>query len=205
MCALSRGGDPPLGPARTRGHPASVLALAVVTSEPELTVRPRAPEDELEVQRFLAERWAADFVIARDEVHHPAALPGFVAVLGARLVGLATYTVREGACELVTLDSALERAGVGTRLLDAVTGAARAAGCARVWLVTTNDNLDALRFYQKRGFRLVAVHRGAVDRARARKPAIPALGDHGIPVHDEIELELALAPTRAGRGELELG
>jgi hypothetical protein len=70
---------------------------------------------------------------------------------------------------------------------------ARDAGCTRLWLITTNDNVDALRFYQRRGFRLAALHAGAVDRSRTRlKPEIPEIGDHGIPLRDEIELELDL-------------
>jgi hypothetical protein len=57
-------------------------------------------------------------------------------------------------------------------------------------VITTNDNLDALRFYQRRGFRLAALHRGAVDDSRARlKPQIPPIGDHGIKLRDELELE----------------
>jgi hypothetical protein len=67
---------------------------------------------------------------------------------------------------------------------------ARRQGCARLWVITTNDNVDALRFYQRRGFCLVRVHRGAVDRSRAGlKPEIPAVGAYGIPLRDEIELE----------------
>ena len=67
---------------------------------------------------------------------------------------------------------------------------ARERGCARLWVITTNDITDALRFYQRRGFCLVAMHRGAVDRSRARlKPEIPAVGAYGIPLRDEIELE----------------
>ena len=61
-----------------------------------------------------------------------------------------------------------------------------------MWLITTNDNLNALRFYQKRGFELVAVHRHAVDESRKIKPEIPLVGENGIPIRDELGLELAL-------------
>jgi hypothetical protein len=73
-----------------------------------------------------------------------------------------------------------------------VVAAARAAGRTRVWLITTNDNLDALRFYQRRGFTLAALHRGAVARSRRLKPTIPEVGAHGIPIRDELELERRL-------------
>jgi hypothetical protein len=82
--------------------------------------------------------------------------------------------------------------GVGTALIEAVKVAAIEAGCRRLWLMTTNDNLHALGFYQRRGFRLVAVYPGAVDAARLLKPEIPLLGNDGIPIRDEIELEIAL-------------
>jgi Acetyltransferase (GNAT) family len=75
-------------------------------------------------------------------------------------------------------------------LIEAAAQLARRQGCTRLWVITTNDNVDALRFYQRRGFCLVRVHRGAVDRSRATlKPEIPAAGAYGIPLRDEIELE----------------
>lgn len=92
----------------------------------------------------------------------------------------------------MTISSTRPGIGIGTRLIKAVTQAAQEAGCKRIWLITTNDNLDALRFYQKRGFRLVAVHRHAVDAARQLKPAIPLISNDHIPLHDEIELEMLL-------------
>ena len=67
---------------------------------------------------------------------------------------------------------------------------AAGAGCRRFWVVTTNDNVDALRFYQRRGFRLAELRTGAVDRSRQEKPQIPRTGDYGIPLHDEIDLAL---------------
>jgi ribosomal protein S18 acetylase RimI-like enzyme len=93
---------------------------------------------------------------------------------------------------VVTIDAFPEGAGAGTALLDAAARAARDAGCGRVWLITTNDNLRALRFYQRRGFRLVAVHPDALERSRELKPSIPETGLDGIPLRDELELELRL-------------
>jgi hypothetical protein len=40
--------------------------------------------------------------------------------------------------------------------------------------------------------RLVALHPGAVDEARLLKPQIPAIGNYGIEIRDELEFELAL-------------
>jgi N-acetylglutamate synthase-like GNAT family acetyltransferase len=77
-------------------------------------------------------------------------------------------------------------------LINAVLGEARKQNCGRVFLITTNDNMQALRFYQKRGFELVAVHRGAVNESRKIKPSISLIGNDGIPLRDEIELEMIL-------------
>jgi N-acetylglutamate synthase-like GNAT family acetyltransferase len=114
-------------------------------------------------------------------------------------VGLVTFRVDDaGDCEIVTLDSLLYRgAGVGTALVGAVRRQAETRKCRRLWLVTTNDNLDAMRFYQRRGFALVSVHRGAADRARLLKPSIPSVGTYAIPIRDEVELEVVLREADA--------
>jgi len=108
------------------------------------------------------------------------------------LIGFACYHIEGDTCELVTLDSMREGIGVGSALIAVVAAAAQSAGCKRLWLITTNDNLHALGFYQKRGFVLVAVHRNAMQVTRQLKPLIPLIGDNGIPLRDEIELEIML-------------
>jgi hypothetical protein len=93
----------------------------------------------------------------------------------------------------VTLDSVLPGRGVGTNLIEAVRTAAIAKAARRLWLTTTNDNLNALRFYQKPGFRFVAIYPGAAEKARQLKSLIPNIGLEGIPIRDELELELPLS------------
>jgi len=153
-----------------------------------IDVRPLEPFD----RSLVIEHWG-DTVARRGESIPIDGLPGFVAWIGSERAGIVTYAVRGDACEVVTLHSYRPRRGVGSALMDAARAAAVAAGCRRLWLITTNDNVDALRFYQRRGFRLAKLHPGAVDDSRARlKPGIPKLGDHGIPLRDELELELEL-------------
>ena len=123
---------------------------------------------------------------------HPAELPGFAAFDGDDCVGLVTYELDGQACEVVTIDALREGKGVGTALLEAVVDAARAAGCNRVQLLTTNNNLRALAFYQKRGFRLVGLVPGAIDEERKLKPSIPEFDAQGLPIRDELHLELPL-------------
>jgi len=119
--------------------------------------------------------------------------PALVVRSGGELVGVATYVVTDGECELLTLHALQRHRGVGSALVAALRDVAREAGCRRLWVVTTNDNVDALRFYQRRGFRLARLRPGAVDRSRETlKPEIPRTGDHGIALRDEIELEMSL-------------
>jgi DNA-3-methyladenine glycosylase I len=147
------------------------------------------------VLEWIAEQWVTPQVVAHGQVYQPHQLPGFAARPargGGEPVGLLTYTIEGRDCEIVTLDSRQPDRGVGTALVAAVEKLARQAGCRRVWLVTTNDNLHALAFYQKRGFRICRVDPGAVDRARRIKPEIPQVGSENIPIHDELELEKAV-------------
>ncbi|WP_051761192.1 GNAT family N-acetyltransferase [Microbispora rosea] len=155
-----------------------------------VTVRPLTAEDIPWTRELFVERWGGVVSVSRGVAHDTTALPGFVALLDGERAGVATYRIAGRECELVTLDSVSEGAGVGAALVDAVAGAARAGGAVRLWLITTNDNLRALRFYQRYGFDLVAVHRDAVARSRELKPSIPEIGLDGIPIRHELELEL---------------
>jgi RimJ/RimL family protein N-acetyltransferase len=131
-------------------------------------------------------------IVTRGRIHLVDQLPGFIAFLNDQRSGLVTYHIEADACEIVSLNSMVEGAGIGTAMLKAVDQVARASGCRRIWLITTNDNLHALRFYQKRGFALAAIHRRAIEATRRIKPTIPLIGLDGIPIRDEIELEYLL-------------
>jgi RimJ/RimL family protein N-acetyltransferase len=157
------------------------------------SLKPLIPADAKWVGAFIRERWGADIVVGHGVSYLPATLPGFAAISDDVPVGLVTYMIADRQCEIVTIDSVVSGQGVGTALIRAVKTAAELQGCHRLWLITTNDSLAALRFYQKRGFRMVAIHRDAVTRAREIKPEIPYIGNDDIPLMDEIELELSLA------------
>jgi GNAT superfamily N-acetyltransferase len=155
-------------------------------------VRPREAADQAAAGAFLARHQSVRVARLGELVHsldHPALVAKGV---GGQLLGMLTYLPGQDwrHCEILTLHAGEQWHGAGTALIEAVGRLARRHGCARLWVITTNDNVDALRFYQRRGFCLVRVHRGSVDRSRASlKPEIPAVGAYGIPVRDEIELE----------------
>ncbi|MBA3870605.1 MAG: GNAT family N-acetyltransferase [Anaerolineae bacterium] len=155
-------------------------------------VRRIEAHERLLVASFLEAHWGSVQIVSRGQVHEADSLPAFIAIWDEQVVGLVTYHIHDGMCEIISLDSLMVKIGVGTALVQAVVQDVTQFACKRVWLITSNDNLSALGFYQRRGFRLVAVYQGALDAAREIKPNIPQIGMENIPIHDEIELELWL-------------
>ena len=144
------------------------------------------------LRQFWIEHWGAEEMITRGNVYRPEQLDGFVVEDKNEWVGLITFFIKDDECEIVSLDSLREGEGIGTQLIDKAIEAARVRKCDRLFLITSNDNLHALGFYQKRGFEIVTIYRGAVNESRKRKPSIPLVGMDGIPLRDEIELEIML-------------
>ncbi|MFN2370787.1 MAG: GNAT family N-acetyltransferase [Candidatus Krumholzibacteriia bacterium] len=160
----------------------------------EMLVTELSDDDRKWVQERTELLFGGDFVVSRDEVHDPHRLPGYIATEGPERIGLVTYNITGDDCEIVSIDSLCQFMGVGTLLLEKVEEVAQAAGCMRLWAIATNDNLDAQRFLQKRGFVLSAVRLGSMSKIRLLKPNVPKVGYYGIPVRDEIELTKPLPP-----------
>ena len=168
-------------------------------NDPEIRIRPINDGDRPMLAWLVAELWGSELVAVHGSVLQPAEMPGFIAERSRRVVGLLTYQLVGDMLEIVTLNAIERRVGIGTLLIEAAADAARHFGCREVRLTTTNDNVDALRFYQRRGFRLAELRPGAVDRSREQKPQIPRVGDYGIPLHDEIDLTLRVQAGQAGQ------
>jgi GNAT superfamily N-acetyltransferase len=156
-----------------------------------MKIREKEPKDQPWIDTILNERWGSrGLIVVHGEVFDARNLPALIA---GEQEGLATYQVRRTidvvVAELITLDAIKVHQGVGTALIEFLITSLRAQGMGLLRVTTTNDNLDALRFYQRRGFRMMVVRPGAVDDARRIKPSITAIGEYGIPVRDEIELE----------------
>lgn len=155
-------------------------------------IRAIDPADMSWIRQFIIDHWGAEKVIVHGEIAYPEKLPGFACTWNREVVGLVTFQIRGRECEIVSLDSLRPQLGIGSALIEAVAGIARGQQCEKLWLITTNDNLLALGFYQRRGFKIVAVHPNAVNEARKLKPSIPLIGLEGIPLTDEIVLEMKL-------------
>lgn len=155
-------------------------------------------EDRAEVKRYLCQHWGSHMIVTCGTVHDASALHGYVASQDKEIVGLITYKIKADHCEIVSLNSSIQGIGIGTALLKTVEIHAIDQNCSRLWLITTNDNRPAQHFYQKRGFKIVAIHHDAIQESRKLKPEIPLFGVDGIPIRDEIELALDL-PYQAKR------
>ncbi|MFD1888421.1 GNAT family N-acetyltransferase [Paenibacillus wenxiniae] len=142
---------------------------------------------------FFSNHWGSNQMITSHGVYDCNTLEGF-AVLSEldNIIGLVTYTVEENCYEIISLDSLEENRGIGTMLLHKVETVAQMANKNKVSLITTNDNLHALLFYQKKGYQITRVYPNAVEKAREIKPQIPKLSNEGIPIRDELLLEKIL-------------
>jgi len=149
-----------------------------------------APADDATVERLLDDELGGRVQARLGVMHDVLALPGYCAWLGDRIHGVATYAVDRDRAELAALAVSSDQrfVGIGSALIEAVASTVAAQGGRELWLVTTNDNVDALRLYQRRGFHLAGLRARAIDRARALKPTIPLLGCYGIPMRDELFL-----------------
>jgi ribosomal protein S18 acetylase RimI-like enzyme len=162
-----------------------------VTSEIE--IRPIADEDRSWIDRSMRDEWGSEVVVSRGRLtERPSELPGFVAEHGGRRLGFVSLREDGDEMEVVVLMATVKYEGAGTALLRAAEAEAARRGSRRLWLITTNDNLNAIRFYQRRGWELVALHRDALAESRRLKPDIPEIGDFGIPLRHELEFEAPL-------------
>lgn len=141
---------------------------------------------------LIKDVWASIRIISKGKVHDANELPGIIAVHKNHRVGLLIYNILDEECEIVSLNSLKENVGIGTALLKEIERISTLKGCKRLWVITTNDNIDALRFYQKKGFKIVSIHLNALEQSRRLKPEIPILGSNDIEIRDEIELEKIL-------------
>ena len=156
------------------------------------SLRRLTSEDLPSLHQFWIDHWGGEEMITCGNIYRSEQLEGLVVEEGEEWIGLLTFFIKDQECEVTSLDSLREGQGVGSKLIDRAVEEARARGCKRLFLITTNHNLNALGFYQKRGFEMASIYRGAVNESRKRKPGNPLVGYNNIPLRDEIELEILL-------------
>ena len=151
------------------------------------------PENRSIINEFLMKHWYSTDMVVCGEKIDMTKLDGLAVFSQGEITALLTYRIKpDHTCEIISLDSLIENQGTATKLLQKVFDIARTCSCKTVTVMTTNDNLKAIDFYQKRGFDKIRLHYNTVEKSRKIKPEIPLLGDHGIPLRHELEFEYNL-------------
>jgi ribosomal protein S18 acetylase RimI-like enzyme len=154
----------------------------------------RDADDEWKRETLLR-AWGSSQVARRGVLIDATPLPGFVACDDDEPVGLLTYAVEGDELEVVTLHAERDGMGAGQALMRAARARAEELGLRRMWLITTNNNSRAFRFYQRFGMDLVAVIRDGVAASRQVKPSIPDYDADGVPIRHELEFELLFSAS----------
>lgn len=158
-----------------------------------LRIRPLDEQCRPVVERIVREEWGGPMMATRGRLFDTTGLPGYVAVEEGALCGFLLLRMEREQWEVAAIQADPPGRGTGQALMGQAVRDARSAGVRRLWLITTNDNTYAIRFYQKLGMALVAVHIGAMEESRRLKPGIPALGVDGIPIQHELEFAFDLS------------
>jgi len=157
------------------------------------TVIPLDVNHRQSVESLARETWGGLLIAAHRELYDLSELPCFIAVSeSGEPLGYCYYRFSEDECEIMALESMREKMGVGFALINAVHEAVLSQGCHRLYLLTTNDNIHAIGYYQRRGFSMCAIRFDELEYSRKLKPGIPLIGDNGIPLRHEIEFEMKI-------------
>jgi N-acetylglutamate synthase-like GNAT family acetyltransferase len=155
----------------------------------ELNLRLATPDDSMWLDELMNKNWGGLPLVIRGKKYYPSSLDGIIAENEKGIAGFLFYEIREQDCEIIVFEIFDKFKGMGTVILNKLKEIAKSSNCSRIYLMTTNDNLDAFRFYQRRGFNICGIHIDSVKNSRKIKPTIGMVGDHGISVRDEIDLE----------------
>lgn len=157
-----------------------------------ITIRLTTPDDTQLVSQLMTQHWGGEPLVIRAKKYYPSKLDGIIVEENNEIIGFLFFECQKTSCEIVVFEVFEKFHGIGTKVLDKLKFIAKEKGCHRIYLMTNNDNLDALRFYQRRGFCICGIHLDSVKASRKIKPGIPMVGEYGIPLRDEIDLELIL-------------
>lgn len=158
-----------------------------------MEIRDIKVEDKNWLIDLVVRQWGSTKIVTKGNVFEIGDLQGFIAEENNNRFGVLTYNVNNNECEIITLNVIKHNKGIGTLLLQELIKKAKNNGWIRIWAITTNDNLIALRFYQKKGFTLKAIYPNAIEESRKLKPEIPLIGENEIPIRDEIEVEFKVS------------
>ena len=149
-------------------------------------------ENENQAVLEIIKGWGSDILVSRGKIYRAEDLDGILVYDNEKIAGLGLYDINNNNCEIVLLETFVQNKGIGTQIIEKIKEIAKKRNCKKVWLITSNDNIDAIRFYQKRGFCIANIYIKAMEKSRNIKPEIPYIGNYQIPIRDEIEFEIKI-------------
>jgi GNAT superfamily N-acetyltransferase len=132
--------------------------------------------------------WGSDILVTRGNIYKADDLDGVLVYKNGKIIGLGLYKIKND-CEIILLETFIQNKGIGSKIIERIKEIAKTKDCKRVLLITSNENINAIKFYQKRGFRISNIYINAMEEARKIKPEIPKIAN-GIEIRDEIEFEI---------------
>lgn len=156
------------------------------------TIRQIEASDSKLIKDLMDTHWGGEPLIIRGKKYFPSFLDGLLVFRRKKVIGFLIYEILENTMEIVVFEVFEKFKGIGSKLLEELKQIAIKKHCEKILVMTTNDNLDALRFYQKKGFCISKIHIDSIKESRKIKPAISDIGDYGIALRDEIDLEYFL-------------
>ena len=149
-------------------------------------------EERKKINNFILKRWLSLRMILRGKIVDLKNIDGFYIEDKNNIIAVITYRIVGFSLEIISLDSVYENKRIGSLLINKIKAFANECNLKNIIVITRNDNLRALGFYQKKGFILNKVFFDSIKQACKLKPEIPIKNKNGILIRDEIELKLSL-------------
>lgn len=158
---------------------------------PVLSLRPI--EDKSEIAAFMVSTWGSTRMMVAMQVYDVMAIEATGLYDSEnKLVAFASWALRDKTAYLCALHALVQGKGYARHLLAALMPMLKDKGARTIRAMITNDNMPALAFYQKNGFRFATLYVGGVDAYRTTMPGMITHGYEGIAIHDALELECVL-------------
>jgi len=159
---------------------------------PSITLREIKSTDQEWIKKISLDLWNSVKIVSQHKIYYTDKLSGILALYQDTRAGLLLYSIDQPTLNIISLNTLFENIGIGSKLIERIEKIGIKKKLKKVRVTTTNDNIDALRFYQAKGFQIIKVNVDIMNKYRKLKPELPKLGFYNIEIRDEFVLEKAL-------------
>ncbi|MEJ2050480.1 MAG: GNAT family N-acetyltransferase [Calditrichota bacterium] len=135
-----------------KGGSKTLINMHCTDATDSLYIRPLLSMDRAWAADLVSLYFGAPCVVSKGVLHEAGLLPGLVAELEGKRVGLLQYNIQDNQCEVVILIAVRRRRGIGCRLVKSLFPVALAADCERLWAVAAANNQTARLFFKAIGW-----------------------------------------------------